>query len=79
MVCARRGTTGHERGPKADSFAVLVHHLTQAALAAGQRVRLQHPVNSCFVSYARADEWMTREHVTLAPSGFEQIDKTGPI
>lgn len=47
------------------AFTVLVYHLTQAALAAGQRVRLQHPVNSCFVSYARPDEAVARELVTF--------------
>ena len=47
------------------TFIVLVHHLTQAALTRGQRMRLQHPVSSCFLSYARQDEGVARELVTF--------------
>lgn len=50
------------------AFTVLVSHLTQAALAAGQRVRLQQPVHSCFVSYARPDEGVARELVKFLES-----------
>ncbi len=45
------------------AFVVLVHHLTQAALARTQRMRLQHPSCPSFVSYARADEVFAREVV----------------
>jgi hypothetical protein len=45
------------------AFVVLVHHLTQAALARTQRMRLQHPTCPCFVSYARPDEGFARELV----------------
>ena len=45
------------------AFIVLVHHLTQAALARGQRIRLRHPSCPCFVSYARPDEGFARELV----------------
>jgi hypothetical protein len=41
---------------RAVAFVVLVNLLAQAALTRGQRVRLQHPALSCFVSYARRDE-----------------------
>jgi hypothetical protein len=47
------------------AFSLLVYHLSQAALSAGQRVGLQHPVNACFVSYARPDEGVARELVTF--------------
>lgn len=45
------------------AFLVLVHHLSQAALARGQRMRLQHPASPCFISYARPDEDLARELV----------------
>ena len=48
---------------RAVTFMVLVHHLTQAALARGQRMRLQHPACACFISYARQDESLARELV----------------
>jgi hypothetical protein len=46
------------------ALIVLVHHLTQAALARGQRIRLRHPSCPCFISYARPDESFARELVT---------------
>jgi hypothetical protein len=45
------------------AFTVLVHHLTQAALARTQRMRLRHPSCTSFVSYARPDEGFARELV----------------
>lgn len=45
------------------AFIVLVHHLTQAALARTQRMRLEHPSCPAFVSYARADEVFARDLV----------------
>jgi hypothetical protein len=45
------------------AFIVLVHHLTQAAVARAQRMRLQHPTCPSFVSYARSDEAFARELV----------------
>jgi hypothetical protein len=49
---------------RAIAFLVLVYLLSQAAVARGQRVRLQQPAFSCFVSYARADEAFARDLVT---------------
>ncbi|MEA2235659.1 MAG: hypothetical protein QOC81_383 [Thermoanaerobaculia bacterium] len=46
------------------AFAVLVHHLSQAALARTQRMRLRHPSAPSFVSYTRSDEGLARELVT---------------
>jgi TIR domain len=46
------------------AFMVLVHHLSHAALARAQRMRLEHPACSCFISYARPDEGFARELVT---------------
>lgn len=45
------------------AFMVLVHHLSQSALARTQRMRLRHPYCPSFVSYARADEAFARELV----------------
>jgi len=45
------------------AFLALVHHLANAALARGQRMRLQHPAATCFISYARPDEALARELV----------------
>lgn len=45
------------------AFIYLVHELSQAALARGQRMSLRFPRRSCFVSYARADETLARELV----------------
>lgn len=45
------------------AFLVLVYHLSNAALARGQRMRLQHPTASCFISYARVDEPLAQELV----------------
>ena len=45
------------------AFTVLVHHLTQAALARTQRMRLRHPSCTSSVSYARPDEGFARELV----------------
>jgi hypothetical protein len=42
------------------AFAALVHHLSQAAVARGQRMRLQPATRPCFVSYARPDEAVAR-------------------
>lgn len=46
------------------AFLALVYQLANAALARGQRMRLQHPAASCFISYARPDEALARELVT---------------
>ena len=48
---------------RAVAFIVLIHHLTQAALARTQRMRLEHPSCPAFVSYARADEGFARDLV----------------
>jgi len=45
------------------AFIVLVFHLSRAALARTQRVRLRHPSCPSFVSYARPDEGFARELV----------------
>jgi TIR domain-containing protein len=45
------------------AFMILVHNLSHAALARGQRMRLQHPANPCFISYARPDENFARAFV----------------
>jgi hypothetical protein len=45
------------------AFVTLIHRLSQAALARGQRMRLQHPPHACFVSYARPDEAVARDLV----------------
>jgi hypothetical protein len=43
------------------AFLALVYHLSNAALTRGQRMRLQHLVASCFISYARVDEPLAQE------------------
>jgi TIR domain len=43
------------------AFLALVYHLSNAALTRGQRMRVQHPARSCFISYARADEPLAHE------------------
>ena len=48
---------------RAISFLILVYHLSQSALARGQRMRLRFPYFSSFVSYARQDEAVARELV----------------
>ncbi len=48
---------------RACSFIVLIHRLSQSALAGAQRVWLQHPFSPSFVSYARQDEDFARELV----------------
>jgi len=48
---------------RTSAFIFLVHHLTQAALARTQRMRLRHPCCPAFVSYARPDEALAREIV----------------
>ena len=45
------------------AFLALVYHLSNAALTRGQRMRLQHPAASCFISYARVDEPLAKELV----------------
>ena len=45
------------------AWLALVHHLANAALARGQRMRLQHPAATCFISYARPDEALAQELV----------------
>jgi hypothetical protein len=59
------------------AFIVLVYHLAQSALARGQRMRLQHPVSSCFVSYARPDEGVARELVAfLEAKGTSSLSRS---
>ncbi|HYK02225.1 MAG TPA: toll/interleukin-1 receptor domain-containing protein [Thermoanaerobaculia bacterium] len=48
---------------RTSAFIFLVFHLSQAALARTQRMRLRHPSYDSFVSYARADESFARKLV----------------
>jgi len=45
------------------AFLIQVYHLSQAALARGQRMRLRCPYFFSFISYARQDEAMARQLV----------------